>query len=67
MKKSLWVGMAVALATAVTCSSALGATRTSSSPAATPGVTSSSITIGGTFPMTGVASLYAPIPRGMDT
>ena len=67
MKKSLLVGMAVALATAVTCSSALGATRTSSSPAATPGVTSSSITIGGTFPMTGVASLYAPIPRGMDT
>jgi len=51
----------------VTCSSALGATRTSSSPAATPGVTGSSITIGGTFPMTGVASLYAPIPRGMDT
>ena len=67
MKKSLLVGMAVALATAVTCSSALGATRTSSSPAATPGVTSSSITIGGTFPMTGVASLYAPIPRGMAT
>ena len=67
MKKSLLVGMAVALATAVTCSSALGATRTSSSPAATPGVTGSSITIGGTFPMTGVASLYAPIPRGMDT
>jgi len=67
MKKSLLVGMTVALATAVTCSSALGATRTSSSPAATPGVTSSSITIGGTFPMTGVASLYAPIPRGMDT
>jgi branched-chain amino acid transport system substrate-binding protein len=67
MKNSLLVGMAVALATAVTCSSALGATRTSSSPAATPGVTGSSITIGGTFPMTGVASLYAPIPRGMDT
>ena len=67
MKKSLFVGMAVALATTVTCSSALGATRTSSSPSATPGVTGSSITIGGTFPMTGVASLYAPIPRGMDT
>jgi len=67
MKKSLFVGMAVGLATTVTCSSALGATRTSSSPAATPGVTGSSITIGGTFPMTGVASLYAPIPRGMDT
>ena len=67
MKKSLLVGMAVALATAVTASTALGATRTSSSAGATPGVTRSSITIGGTFPMTGVASLYAPIPRGMDT
>ena len=67
MKKSLLVGMAVALATAVTCSSALGATRTSSAPGSTPGVTSTSITIGGTFPLTGPASLYAPIPRGMET
>ena len=67
MKKSLLVGMAVALATAVTCSSALGATRTSSAPGSTPGVTRTSITIGGTFPLTGPASLYAPIPRGMET
>jgi branched-chain amino acid transport system substrate-binding protein len=34
--------------------------------AATPGVTKSSITIGGTFPLSGPASLYAPIPRGME-
>ena len=67
MKRSLLVGMAVALATAVTASTALGATRTSNGAVATPGVTSNSITIGGTFPMTGPASLYAPIPRGMDT
>ncbi|MEP6978949.1 MAG: ABC transporter substrate-binding protein [Thermoleophilia bacterium] len=30
-------------------------------------MTSTSITIGGTFPLTGPASLYAPIPRGMET
>jgi branched-chain amino acid transport system substrate-binding protein len=34
--------------------------------AAAPGVTSNSITIGGTFPLSGPASLYAPIPRGME-
>jgi branched-chain amino acid transport system substrate-binding protein len=57
--------MAVALATAVTASTAFGATRTSSSAGATPGVTSTSLTIGGTFPLTGPASLYGPIPKGM--
>jgi branched-chain amino acid transport system substrate-binding protein len=31
----------------------------------TPGVTSKSITIGGTFPLTGPAAAYAPIPLGM--
>jgi branched-chain amino acid transport system substrate-binding protein len=67
MRKSLLVGMVVALVTAVSGSTALGATKSSGSSAATPGVTKTSITIGGTFPMTGPASLYAPIPRGMDT
>jgi branched-chain amino acid transport system substrate-binding protein len=33
--------------------------------AATPGVTAKSITIGGTFPLTGPAATYAPIPLGM--
>ncbi len=33
--------------------------------AQTPGVTSKSITIGGTFPLTGPAAAYAPIPIGM--
>jgi branched-chain amino acid transport system substrate-binding protein len=33
--------------------------------AQTPGVTSKSITIGGTFPLTGPAATYAPIPLGM--
>jgi branched-chain amino acid transport system substrate-binding protein len=31
----------------------------------TPGVTAKSITIGGTFPLTGPAAVYAPIPVGM--
>ncbi len=33
--------------------------------AADPGITANSITIGGTFPLTGPASSYAPIPVGM--
>ena len=32
---------------------------------ATPGVTAKIISIGGTFPLTGAASSYAPIPKGM--
>jgi branched-chain amino acid transport system substrate-binding protein len=33
--------------------------------ASTPGVTPTLVTIGGTFPLTGPASLYAPIPAAM--
>jgi branched-chain amino acid transport system substrate-binding protein len=33
--------------------------------AADPGITARTITIGGTFPLTGPASSYAPIPAGM--
>ena len=33
--------------------------------AADPGITASTVTIGGTFPLTGPASSYAPIPAGM--
>jgi branched-chain amino acid transport system substrate-binding protein len=33
--------------------------------AATPGITASTITIGGSFPLTGPASSYAPIPQAM--
>jgi branched-chain amino acid transport system substrate-binding protein len=36
-------------------------------PQADPGVTSRSITIGGTFPFSGPVSSYAPIARGMET
>jgi branched-chain amino acid transport system substrate-binding protein len=33
---------------------------------AVPGITSRAIVIGGTFPLSGPASSYAPIPRGME-
>ena len=45
---------------------AFGRVQIATAPTATPGVTSTSITIGGTFPLSGPASLYAPIPRGME-
>jgi branched-chain amino acid transport system substrate-binding protein len=48
------VGAASVATIAVTAAS--GATRTD------PGVTANSITIGGTFPLTGIASLYKTIP-----
>jgi branched-chain amino acid transport system substrate-binding protein len=34
-------------------------------PGQTPGVTAKTITVGGTFPLTGPAAAYAPIPQGM--
>jgi len=37
----------------------------SSGSAATPGISAKLITIGGTYPLTGSASSYAPIPAGM--
>jgi branched-chain amino acid transport system substrate-binding protein len=40
--------------------------RDVAAPQATPGISKSSIVIGGTYPLSGVASLYAPIPRGME-
>jgi branched-chain amino acid transport system substrate-binding protein len=48
-----------ALAALVTLPAALGGSQ------ATPGITNKLIVIGGTFPFTGPASSYAPIPRGM--
>ena len=43
-----------------------GAFARGQAPQAVPGITSKSITIGGTFPLSGIASAYAPIPRGME-
>src|SRR3954452_23813403 len=55
-RKSLAVLAAVAAVAAVAVSASGAATK------ASPGVTSSSILIGGTFPLTGPASLYKTIP-----
>ena len=46
---------------------ALGISASSATSAATEtGVTARTVTIGGTFPLTGPASLYAPIPAAMN-
>jgi branched-chain amino acid transport system substrate-binding protein len=56
----------VVAALAMTLPGAFARTEAGLGATATPGVTKSSIVIGGTFPLTGAAaSLYAPIPRGM--
>src|SRR3954452_15460410 len=55
-KRILVVLATAALAAAFTVTAAFGAHR------ADPGITSTTITIGGTFPLTGVASLYKTIP-----
>jgi branched-chain amino acid transport system substrate-binding protein len=61
------IALAVALAALAVCiPGAFAHVNSGAAPAATPGVTKTSITIGGTFPLSGPASLYAPIPRGME-
>ena len=66
MNKALTAVAALVAALAVSIPGAFGKTDVAAYPQATPGVTSSSIVLGGTFPLTGPASLYAPIPRGME-
>jgi branched-chain amino acid transport system substrate-binding protein len=61
------IALAAVLASlAVSIPGAFGRVQISAGPTAAPGVTARSITIGGTFPLSGPASLYAPIPRGME-
>src|SRR5712691_6103834 len=60
--KKLVFGFAVLAVT-----SAFGLSGALATPAKTPGVTSTSVTIGGTFPRSGPASGYAPIARGMKS
>ena len=45
---------------------AFARTDATQAPQAAPGITSRTIKIGGTFPLSGFASQYAPIPRGME-
>jgi branched-chain amino acid transport system substrate-binding protein len=67
MKRALIASALVAIAAlVVSLPGAFATTRAETAATATPGVTSKLITIGGTFPLSGPASLYAPIPRGMQ-
>jgi branched-chain amino acid transport system substrate-binding protein len=59
MKKRLTLLAVVAITAAVASVAALASTK------ADPGITARTITIGGTFPLSGPASSYAPIPVGM--
>ena len=59
MRKLIGAGVALVAALALTVPGAFGGA------AQTPGVTAKAITIGGTFPLTGPAAAYAPIPKGM--
>ncbi len=59
MRKLIACGIALVAALALTVPGAIGGAD------ATPGVTAKTITIGGTFPLTGPAASYAPIPVGM--
>jgi branched-chain amino acid transport system substrate-binding protein len=66
VNKALTLLAALVAALAASIPGAFGKTQVAAAPQATPGVTSSQIVIGGTFPLSGPASLYAPIPRGME-
>jgi branched-chain amino acid transport system substrate-binding protein len=66
VNKALIALAAVLASLAVSIPGAFGRTLESAAPTAAPGVTSSAVTIGGTFPLTGAASLYGAIGRGME-
>jgi len=55
-------GKSIAVLAAVAAVAAIAVSASGAATKATPGVTSSSILIGGTFPLTGPASLYKTIP-----
>jgi branched-chain amino acid transport system substrate-binding protein len=59
MKRRFGVLAAALAAAAVACVTALAGAQ------ADPGITTKKIVIGGTFPLSGAASSYAPIPVGM--
>jgi len=58
MRKVVLLAVALAVTLAVVASSAMSASTET-------GITARTITIGGTFPLTGRASVYAPIPAAM--
>jgi branched-chain amino acid transport system substrate-binding protein len=66
MKRVLLAVLALGAALSVSLPGAFARTEATQAPDAVPGITRNSIVIGGTFPLSGPASLYAPIPRGME-
>jgi branched-chain amino acid transport system substrate-binding protein len=66
MKRVLLGVVALGAALTVALPGAFARTEATQAPDAVPGITSRTITIGGTFPLSGFASQYAPIPRGME-
>jgi branched-chain amino acid transport system substrate-binding protein len=67
MRKAL-IALALMATTALVVSlpGAFATTRADTASSTTPGVSARTITIGGTFPLSGPASFYAPIPKGMQ-
>jgi branched-chain amino acid transport system substrate-binding protein len=65
MRRLSLLGLALLAALAVSIPGALAKTDATTGRAADPGVTSKSIKIGATFPLTGPASLYGTIPAAM--
>jgi len=65
MKRGLIVLAALLIVAVASLQSALATTEKKAAPTET-GITSTRISLGGTFPLSGPASLYAPIPRGME-
>jgi branched-chain amino acid transport system substrate-binding protein len=57
--------LVLGVAVSVSLPGAFARAKATQSPEAVPGITSRTIKIGGTFPLSGFASQYAPIPRGM--
>ena len=63
MRKSMILVFVALLAAVALISTAMAREGTT---AASPGVSKTSIKLGGTFPLSGPASIYAQIPKGMD-
>ena len=66
MKKVWFVPAAFVAMLAISLPGAFARTDTGAAPAAVPGISRTSITIGGSFPLSGPVSSYAPIARGME-
>jgi ABC-type branched-subunit amino acid transport system substrate-binding protein len=58
--------MRVTLVALLACAALVAAAGASARAAGTPGVTDSTITVGGTVPLSGIAAAYAAVARGAD-